>query len=159
MTLNTADLCDRHPDRISIAEPVFRDFGGATHFSGPITTIRCPGDNTPVKATLQTPGHGGVMVVDGAGLLNFALLGDQLGMKAVANNWAGLVIHGCVRDTEALATLDLGVKALAPYPLKTTKKNPGEKNIPLYFAGIRFIPGHHLYADADGIIVSPEPLD
>ncbi len=159
MSFNTADLCDEYADRVSIAEPLFRDFGGATRFSGPIITVKCPGDNSPVKATLQTPGNGNVLVVDGGGLLNFALLGDRLGTSAVENGWAGLVIYGCVRDSAVLATLNIGVKALAACPLKTPKKNPGEKNIRVHFAGVNFTPGHYLYADPDGIIVSPTQID
>ncbi len=158
MSFKTADLCDEYSERVSIAEPLFRDFGGKTRFSGPITTVKCPGDNSPVKATVQTPGDGGVLVVDGEGLLNFSLLGDKLGRQAEQNGWAGLVIYGCVRDSEILATLDVGVKALATCPLKTVKKDPGKKNVPVHFAGVDFIPGHYLYADLDGILVSPVKL-
>ena len=158
MNFKTADLCDEYADNIAIAEPLFRDFGGAERFCGAITTVCCPGDNSPVRATLQTPGNGGVLVVDGGGLLNFALLGDKLGLFAVENNWVGLIIYGCVRDTEVLATLDIGIKALAACPLKTPKKDPGEKNIPVHFAGVDFTPGHYLYADSDGIIVSAAKL-
>ncbi len=158
MSFKTADLCDEHAGNIAIADPLFQNFGGATRFAGPITTVRCPGDNTPVRAALQAPGNGGVLVVDGAGLLNFALLGDKLGMHAVENGWVGLVIYGCVRDTEVLATLNIGVKALAACPLKTPKKDPGEKDVPVHFAGVDFIPGYYLYADPDGIVVSAVSL-
>ena len=159
VSFSTADLCDKYEGRLGIAEPLFRDFGGVTRFNGPITTVRCPGDNSPVRATLQTPGKGGVLVIDGAGWLNFALLGDKLGAHAVNNGWSGLIIYGCIRDSEILATLQLGIKALAAYPLRTPKKDPGEKNVPLRFAGVDFIPGQHLYADPDGIVVSDAKLD
>lgn len=154
-----ADLCDEHADNIAVAEPLFRDFGGAARFRGAITTVRGVGDNSPVKAMLATEGSGGVLVVDGGGLLNFSLLGDKLGLQAVKNHWAGLVIYGCVRDTGMLATLDVGVKALAAYPVKTEKKDPGQINVAVRFAGVDFIPGHYLYADPDGIIVSAKKLD
>ncbi len=159
MNFKTTDLCDEYIKSISIAEPLFWDFGGLLRFGGPITTVKCPGDNSPVKATLETPGNGGVLVVDGGGLLNFALLGDKLGLLAVENYWNGLVIYGCVRDSAVLATMDIGIKALATCPVKTPKKNPGEKNIPVHFANVDFIPGHYLYADQDGIIVSATNLD
>ena len=159
MSFSTADLCDEYAEKLMIAEPIFRDFGGITRFSGPITTVRCLGDNSPVATVLQTPGRGGVLVVDGAGWLNFALLGDRLGGCAVENSWTGLVVHGCIRDSDTLATLNLGIKALAAYPLKTQRKKNGEKNIPVHFAGVNFIPGHYLYADSDGILASPVKLD
>ena len=158
MRFKTADLCDDHAGDIVIAEPIFRSFGGLDRFNGPITTVRCLGDNSLVRDTLNTPGDGGVLVADGEGLLNCSLLGDALGLKAVENGWAGLVIHGCVRDSETLKTLALGVKALATYPLKTVKRGLGEKNVSLRFAGIDFFPGHWLYADPDGIVVSKENL-
>ncbi len=39
--------------------------------------------------------------------------------SAVKNNWNGVVIYGYVRDVDALATLDLGVHALAAIPQKS----------------------------------------
>ena len=153
-----ADLCDEHAGGIAVAEPLFRDFGGTPRFSGPITTVRGVGDNSPVRAVLATPGDGGVLVVDGGGLLNCSLLGDNLGGQAVKNRWSGLVIYGCVRDTEILATLEVGVKALAAHPMKTESRDPGETNVAVHFAGVDFTPGHYLYADPDGVIVSEERL-
>ena len=158
MHFKTADLCDKHAGDVAIADPIFRNFGGHDRFNGPITTLKCPKDNSLVRDTLSTPGNGGILVADGEGLLNYSLLGDVLGLKAVENGWAGLVIYGCVRDSEMLKTLDLGVKALATYPLRTIKRGLGEKNIPVRFAGIDFLPGDRLYADPDGIVVSRKDL-
>ncbi len=158
MRFKTADLCDKHEDDITIAEPIFRNFGGLDQFGGPITTVKCPKDNSLVRDTLNAPGNGGILVVDGEGLLNCSLLGDVLGLRAVENGWTGLLIYGCVRDSEVLKTLSLGIKALEAYPLRTVKRGLGEKNIPVHFAGIRFFPGHQLYADSDGIVVSEKDL-
>lgn len=54
--------------------------------------------------------------------------------------------------------MPLGVKALATYPLKSSKRDPGLRNVPVSFAGVTFTPGSWLYADKDGIIVAPEEL-
>ncbi len=54
--------------------------------------------------------------------------------------------------------MDIGVLALATHPKKTVKKNLGDAEIPVSFGGIDFHPGAWLYADADGVIVSAEPL-
>lgn len=102
MTWTTPDLCDRFPE-VSIAEPLFRSYGGRAAFSGPIVTVRCFEDNSRVRELASTPGDGRVLVVDGQGSLKHALLGDQIAMQAVANGWAGVLIHGCVRDVEILA--------------------------------------------------------
>jgi len=155
--LPTADLSDAHP-QAQIAEPVFRDYGGKVMFCGPAFTVRVFEDNAPVRAALEAPGQGRVLVVDGGASLNCALLGDQLGTLAVRNGWAGVVVNGCVRDTAALATLPLGVKALAAHPRRSGKSGSGEQDVSLMFAGVGIEPGHWVYADADGLLVSPEAL-
>jgi len=63
-----------------------------------------------------------------------------------------------VRDVEVLAQLDLGVQALAAHPMKTEKRGLGEVDVPVRFAGVDFHPGHWLYADANGVIVSARKL-
>lgn len=58
-----------------------------------------------------------------------ALLGDKLGRLAVQNGWSGVVVNGCVRDCATLAQLDVGIKALAPCPVKSSKRDPGLKAV------------------------------
>jgi regulator of ribonuclease activity A len=158
MTHSLPDICDQYIDEISVCEPVFRDFGGKHRFCGEVVTIRCFEDNSLVAETVRQPGHGRVIVVDGGGSLRRALLGDQLAVAAVENGWQGLVVDGCVRDVEILATLDLGVKALAACPVRTDKRGEGQRDVPLRFAGVQMEPGYYLYADANGIIVAKQKL-
>ena len=157
MDWTTPDLCDAHPD-VQVAEPLVRGFGGRVAFHGPIATVRCHEDNSRVRELAGTPGLGRVMVVDGGGSRRRALLGDQIAANAARNGWAGFLIHGAVRDVEVLAQLDLGVQALAAHPMKTEKRGLGEVDVPVAFAGVDFRPGHWLYADANGVIVSASPL-
>ncbi|HBK45013.1 MAG TPA: putative 4-hydroxy-4-methyl-2-oxoglutarate aldolase [Xanthomonadaceae bacterium] len=157
MSWTTPDLCDRFPD-VAVAEPLFRSFGGHAAFSGPIATVRCLEDNSRVRELALLPGDGRVLVVDGQGSLRHALLGDQVAAQAVANGWAGVLIHGCVRDVEVLATLPLGVFALAACPRRTEKRGLGDVGVPVNFAGVAFVPGHWLYADGNGVLLSAAPL-
>lgn len=158
MTLATTDLCDAHEGKVRIAAPIFRSFGGKTAFYGPIATLKLFEDNGLVRKTLDTPGEDRVLVIDGGGSLRCALLGDQLAALAVKNGWAGVVVWGCIRDSKAISTMALGVFALATHPQKTLKKNLGDAEIPVSFAGITFVPGEWLYADEDGLIVSTSAL-
>ena len=159
MSLLTTDLCDNHPDKVRVAEPLtFKDYGGAKLFHGQIETVKCFEDNSLVRKALEQNGEGKVLVVDGGGSMRCALLGDMLGELGVKNKWNGIIIYGCIRDSAAMATLQLGVKALATIPLKSNKRNEGQQNIPVRFAGVDFVPGEFLYADEDGIIVSKEAL-
>ena len=158
MDFKTTDLCDDFSDRLQIAEPIFNDYGGEVMFGGPIVTLKVFEDNSLVRALLEEPGEGRVLVVDGGGSIRCALLGDQLAEMAEENDWAGIVVNGCVRDSTALSELGVGGKALGVHPLKSVKRGVGERDIPVRFAGVTFIPGHYLYADEDGLIVSEQPL-
>ncbi|MET0218952.1 MAG: ribonuclease E activity regulator RraA [Burkholderiales bacterium] len=158
MTFATADLCDRHDGTVQVAEPLFRAYGGTPAFGGPIATVKVFEDNVLVRQALSEKGAGRVLVVDGGGSRRCALVGDQLVVLARDNGWAGIVVYGCIRDSAAMETLPVGVRALATHPLKSIKKGAGDRDIPVTFAGVTFVPGHYLYADADGVIVSPEAL-
>lgn len=158
MTFATADLCDRHDATVKVAEPLFRAYGGTPAFGGPIATVKVFEDNVLVRQALSEKGAGRVLVVDGGGSRRCALVGDQLVVLARDNGWAGIVVYGCIRDSAAMETLPVGVRALATHPLKSIKKGAGDRDIPVTFAGVTFVPGHYLYADADGVIVSPEAL-
>ncbi|MCX7278069.1 MAG: ribonuclease E activity regulator RraA [Burkholderiales bacterium] len=158
----TCDLCDVHKNDVSgafrVLPPVFRDFGGTRTFSGPVWTVQCFEDNSLVKAALDMPGEGRVLVVDGGGSLRRALLGGNLGAAAHRNGWAGVVIDGCVRDVAELAALPVGIRALAPMPLPTEKRNQGQSNVAVHVQGVWVMPGDWLYADEDGIVLGTAKL-
>lgn len=158
MTFSTADLFDQFEAQVSSCATQFRQFGGLKTFRGPMATVRCFQDNALVKQVLSKPGAGRVLVVDGAGSLATALMGDLIAGLAVTNGWSGVVIHGAIRDTEAIAKLELGVKALGSNPKKSAKLGEGELEVPVSFGGVTFAPGHWLYSDADGILVSTNEL-
>lgn len=153
MEKSTADLYDEHGEALASVSLQFQDLGGRTRFTGPVRTIRCHEDNGLVKSTLNSPGNGSVLVVDGGGSLNTALMGDMIAEAAVANGWAGVVINGPIRDRAAVAKLPLGVKALGSNPRKSAKDSVGEVDVPVEFGGVTFRPGAVLYADEDGILV------
>jgi regulator of ribonuclease activity A len=154
--LATAELSDAHPDA-QVCEPGLRDFGGKRAFHGRIATVHAPQDNSQVRALLETPGDGRVLVVDGEGGTTCALLGDQLGALAVKNGWSGVVVFGLVRDADALSQLPLGVKALGTHPRKSEKRGRGACDKTVRFLGVTFEPGHWLCADSDGVLVLLDP--
>ncbi len=158
MSFNTADLCDAHPDRVRVLEPLFSNFGGAAHFHGPVRTLKVHEDNSLVRTALEGAGNGHVLVIDGGGSLRCALVGDQLARLAVTNGWAGIVVHGCIRDSAAIADMPIGVQAMATHPLKSVKRGEGQREIPVQMAGVQIAPGDHIYADDDGIVVAGTAL-
>jgi regulator of ribonuclease activity A len=148
------DLCDRHGDRVAVAAPALRSFGGLVRFCGPVATVRCFEDNSRVRERLEEAGEGRVLVVDGAGSLRCALVGGMLAELAVSNGWSGVVVNGCVRDTLELARCATGMLALAANPRRSDKRGEGECDVAVAFAGVQFRPGDFVYADADGLVVS-----
>lgn len=158
----TCDLCDAFKSDLSgafrVLPPVFRDFGGHPRFFGEVFTVKCFEDNTPVKAAVESAGHGRVLVVDGGGSLRRALLGGNLGAAAARNGWAGVVVDGCVRDLAELAVCQTGIRALAAMPLPTERKTEGQSNLPVLIQGVRVRPGDWLYADEDGMVIGDKPL-
>lgn len=151
--VNTADLYDERGEELDSVALQFQSIGGQSNFSGPARTVRCFEDNALVKSTLATPGGGAVLVVDGGGSLRTALMGDLIAASAVTNGWAGVVVHGAIRDRTAIATLPLGVKALGSNPRKSAKAGAGEVDVELVIDGVTIRPGAMIWCDPDGILV------
>lgn len=153
MTVSTADLWDERGDELYSIALDFDDFGAKTAFSGPARTIRCFQDNGLVKQILNQSGDGAVLVIDGDGSIATALMGDMIAEAGVRNGWAGVVINGAVRDREALAEMEFGIKALASNPRKSAKEAAGDIDVTLEIGGAVIRPGAMVFADADGVAV------
>ncbi|MCX5336740.1 ribonuclease E activity regulator RraA [Streptomyces sp. NBC_00140] len=152
----TADLVDQYGTALRVCDLQFRQFGAHRGFAGPVRTVSCHEDNGLLRDLLRTPGDGAVLVVDGDGSLRTALVGDLIAGAAQDNGWAGLVLHGAVRDSVALAGLRLGIKALGTIPRKSAKDAAGAVDTPVTFGGVTFRPGDILHADDDGIALLPD---
>ena len=161
-SFSTCDFCDAHRDDASggfrVLPPVFREFGAVRSFHGRVATVRCHEDNSLIRAALEQPGAGRVLVVDGGASLRHALLGGNLGLAAQRNGWAGLVIDGCVRDLGEIGPLALGIRALAAMPMPPAKRGEGQTDVAVRIQGVWVRPSDWLYADEDGIVVSDKPL-
>ena len=157
MTFATADLHDAHPDAPSCALQ-FRSFGLRRRFAGRLRTVKSYQDNVLLKQMLSTPSQGRVLVIDGGGSLQCALIGDVIAALGMKSGWAGAIVHGAIRDSVAIDALDFGLKALGTNPRKSTKNGDGLTDVPVAFGGVTFVPGHWLYSDEDGILVSATPL-
>lgn len=158
MTTMTADLCDEFADDVRVADAVFRAYGARQRFFGPVCTLRVFEDNSLVRECVQSDGHGRVLVVDGGGSRQRALLGGNLATRAVDNGWAGIVINGAIRDRVEIDPLPIGVLALQTQPRKSRKEGRGEKDVDISFAGVAFRPGDFVYVDEDGLLVASRAL-
>jgi regulator of ribonuclease activity A len=154
----TADLCDLHGDRLQSCTLQLRQYGGKRSFSGRVVTFRSDEDNLLLKDIIQEPGDGRVLVVDTAGSVRVAMIGDSMAETAARNGWAGFVINGAVRDVCALAELPIGIKAMGSNPQRSRKTGSGERDVPVGFGGVVFRPGSYLVSDDDGIVLLADDL-
>ncbi|QPF74764.1 ribonuclease E activity regulator RraA [Roseateles sp. DAIF2] len=165
MKFSTCDLCDEHKGDDSgqvrvLPGGLYRHYGGHLDFAGPVATLRCLEDNSLLKSLVETEaGQGRVLVVDGGASMKRALLGGNLAAAAAKNGWAGLLIHGCVRDLAELREAELGILALGHVPLPTERRGQGVAGIALQIGGGVWVrPGDWLYADEDGTVIGGAPL-
>ena len=162
-SMSICDFCDQHPEAIStgllrVLPPLFRNFGRLQSFYGQVSTVQCFEDNGLVRAALEDAGMARVLVVDGGGSMRHALFGGNLAALAARSGWAGVVIDGCVRDVAEIAAAPVGVRALAAMPMPPRKQGAGQRDLAIRIQGVTVRPGDWLYADADGMLVSAEPL-
>lgn len=123
---------------------------------GPAFTVKVPqGDNLMFHKALDLARPGDILVVDGEGDLEHALAGEIMIRYAMGRRLGGFVINGCMRDLDAIQTLDFPVYAMGITPQGPYKNGPGEINVPVCCGGRVICPGDILVGDRDGIVVIP----
>ena len=152
---NTCDLHDDFGPQLEIVPFGLRSYGGRTAFFGPVETVKCFEDNSRIRELAQTPGEGRVLVVDGAGSVRHAVMGDMIAGNFAKNGWAGIVIWGAVRDVAELAKLDIGIMALGNIMRPSKRLDGGTIGVDIRIGEARVSPGAFLVADEDGVIVFP----
>ncbi len=156
--MKTADLVDDHATHLQLVDLPFRKFGKRKFVGGRIQTIKCYEDNVALRAMLQTPGEGRILVIDGGGSTRVAILGDIIAGLAIENGWQGLIINGAIRDSVEIDEMDISVFALGTSPIKSAKEGWGKSDCAVAFGGVTFEPNQYVYADADGVLHSVKNL-
>ncbi|MEO6269592.1 MAG: RraA family protein [Lautropia sp.] len=124
--------------------------------SGPALTVRTrPGDNLMVHKALDLAEPGDVIVVDGAGDLTNALIGELMVSYAVRKQVAGIVIYGAIRDLASIRAGSFPVFAAGVTHRGPYKDGPGEINVPIAIDGMVIAPGDLILGDDDGLLCVP----
>jgi RraA family protein len=151
-----SNLCDSMGRTHNAAGGTLRPMHRGGKLCGPALTVRTtPGDNLLIHKAIDLAQPGDVIVVDGGGALDAALIGDIMTSYALTRGVAGFVIDGAVRDTEDLAARDLPVFARGVSPRGPTREGPGEINVAVSIGGTAVHPGDIVVGDADGLVFVP----
>ncbi len=117
-------------------------------------TVKAPiGDNLFFHQALDMARAGDVIVVDGGSGCNRSLAGEIMFRFAEAKGLAGIVVDGCLRDSDSYESLKIPIYCKGITPQGPFKNGPGEINVPISCGGQVVFPGDILVGDADGIVV------
>lgn len=129
---------------------------GASALCGTAITVRVPpGDNLMVHKAIELARAGDVIVVDAAGDLTNAIIGERMVTVAQAKGIAGFVIHGAIRDLDHLRTCGFPVFASGVTHRGPYKNGPGEINYPIAINGMVIMAGDVILGDGDGLVCLP----
>jgi RraA family protein len=119
-----------------------------------------PGDNLAIHRAFEFCRPGDVLVIDGAGDLTQALMGEIMATYSESLGVRGLVIDGAIRDVGALRQHDFPVYARGVTHRGPYKNGPGEINVPVTVGGMVVHPGDIIVGDEDGLLaIAPADVD
>jgi regulator of RNase E activity RraA/2-keto-4-pentenoate hydratase/2-oxohepta-3-ene-1,7-dioic acid hydratase in catechol pathway len=111
------------------------------------------------KRAIEEIRSGEILVIEARGDPTAGTIGDILALRAQVRGAAGVVTDGAIRDSQALAALDIPVYYAAVHPAVLGRRHvPWETGVTVACAGVTIQPGDILVGDADGVIVLPPTL-
>ncbi|MCV6546230.1 MAG: RraA family protein [Cohaesibacter sp.] len=139
-------------DRAVGARGIRAFHNGGTMVGRALTVKAAPGDNTYIYKALEILSPGDVIVVDGAGYDDRALIGDIMANIAESRGAAGMVLDGAIRDVDDIAIRSFPVFARSVIHLGPYKGGVGRVNVPISIGGMPVNPGDIVVGDADGVV-------
>ena len=158
MDFFTANICDEHIDKVLVLDPDFINYGGVSRCQGKVVTIKLDKNNNGLIELLRDEDGSGKVVVVDVREEYFAVVGENLMKLAYKNNYAGIIVNGYIRDTLQIKDIPVALFAIGVCPRKYIPVTESIRGEHLSFGGIGFEDGDYIYADNDGIIVTPEKL-
>ncbi|EMB4337312.1 RraA family protein [Citrobacter freundii] len=113
------------------------------------------GDNAAVIKALDYIEPGDVMMINGAGHIDRALVGEQLTQRFQHAGAHAQVIDGAVRDRKVIESTDFPTFCRGTTPAGPFKNGPGVIGEPVAIGGVVCCAGDIVVGDDDGIIIIP----
>lgn len=153
--LATTQLADADGP-VAVVGPGIAHVAGGAEICGPAVTVWTkPGDILHVLKAVDLVTPGDVLVVDGGGRLDAAVVGDIVADALSGLGCAGLVVDGAVRDVAGIDATGLPTFARGAHPATGSNTGPGAINVDVQCGGIAVRPGDLVHADSSGIVVVP----
>lgn len=142
--------------RLGTMSAAIRPLTTARRITGLAHTVRClPGDYLTLLKALAEAREGEVVVVDGGGMVEAALVGKLMAVEARRKKLAGFVVDGGVRDLAGLEAIGLPIFARGATPRAGTAEHLVETQVPIICGGAPVRPGDLVHGDEDGVVVVP----
>jgi regulator of RNase E activity RraA/2-keto-4-pentenoate hydratase/2-oxohepta-3-ene-1,7-dioic acid hydratase in catechol pathway len=111
------------------------------------------------KRAIEQIRPGEILVIEARGDPTAGTIGDILALRAQVRGAAGVVTDGAIRDSAALAGLQIPVYHAAVHPAVLGRRHvPWETDVTVACAGVTIQPGDILVGDADGVVVLPPAI-
>jgi 2-keto-4-pentenoate hydratase/2-oxohepta-3-ene-1,7-dioic acid hydratase in catechol pathway/regulator of RNase E activity RraA len=111
------------------------------------------------RQAVESISPGEVLVIEARGEEGAGTIGDILALRALRRGAAGIVTDGGLRDSPAVAGLEIPTYYRAPHAsVLGVLHYPLETNVPVSCAGVLVLPGDLLVGDAEGVVVVPARL-
>jgi regulator of RNase E activity RraA len=111
------------------------------------------------KRAIEAVGPGEVLVMEARGERGTGTVGDILALRAQLRGAAAIVTDGGLRDSAAVAALDLPVFHAGAHPAVLGRRHvPWDIDLPIGCGGATVIPGDIVVGDDDGVVVVPAEL-
>ncbi|MDL5159887.1 RraA family protein [Actinomycetospora termitidis] len=141
---------------VSVVGPGIVHQAGGRDFCGPALTVWTkPGDILFLLKAPDLAREGDVLVVDGGGRPDAAILGDIMSGALARIGAVGIAIDGVVRDVDGIDEIGLPVFARGVYPTTGSNEGPGAINVDVVLGGVAVHPGDVVRGDASGLVVVP----
>lgn len=150
-------------DRLQSTRPDLRICGRARTVrylpARPDLFARRGGGMNAQKRSIEAVQPGEILVIDARGDPDAGTIGDILALRAQQRGAAGVVSDGAIRDSSAIAALDIPVYHRGVHPSPLGRKHvPWDTDLPVACGGVLVCPGDILVGDSDGVVLVPEEI-
>lgn len=142
--------------RLNVVDPSITAVYRGARLAGPAYTVEVAGgDNAGIYEALEHIAVGDILVVNGHGVTNRALIGELISERLRQLGVAGVVIDGAIRDARDIEEMGFPIFSASITPAGPYRHGPFRVGVPVAVGGVVVAPGDIIVGDDDGVAVIP----